>query len=131
VTVEALPQPQAIDAAVFVDAVQRTLTARLRDTAGGYERMLWTQAWQALRRAEANGWPIDGPGEVWCDLPSARQVARGQPGEAGTLQFAFPPGTRGFAELISRPRVVAVVTVDRGTHRFLTCRFLNRSAAGT
>jgi hypothetical protein len=64
VTVEALPQPQAIDAAVFVDAIERTLTARLRDAAGGYERLLWTQAWQALRRAEANGWPIDGPGEV-------------------------------------------------------------------
>jgi hypothetical protein len=125
---EALPQPQAIDAAVFVDAIERTLTARLRDTAGGYERRLWTEAWQALRRAEAAGWPVDGAGEVWADLPGARQVTRGRPGEAATLTFRFPPGARGFADLISRPRVAAILTVDRSSHRFLTCRFLNRSA---
>jgi hypothetical protein len=126
--VEALPQPQAIDAVVFVDATSRTLSVRLRDQAGGYERLLWTQAWQQLRRAQEAGWPADGAPWVFADLPGARQVVHGQPGEAGTLKFTFPVGTRGFAELISRPGVVAIVTVDRGTHQFLTCRFLNRPA---
>jgi hypothetical protein len=124
--VEALPQPQAIDAVVFVDAVSRTLTARLPDQAGGYERLLWTQAWQALRRAQEAGWPADGAPWVYADLPGARQVVHGQPGEAGSLLFSFPPGTPGFAELISRPGVVAIVTVDRGAQRFLACRFLKR-----
>ena len=126
--VEALPQPQAIDAVVFVDAVSRTLTARLSDQAGGYERLLWTQAWQQLRRAQEAGWPANGAPWVFADLPGARQVVHGQPGEGGTLQFTFPPGTPGFAELISKPGVVAIVTVDRSTQRFLTCRFLNRPA---
>jgi hypothetical protein len=126
--VEALPQPQAIDAVVFVDAVTRTLTARLSDQAGGYERLLWTQAWQQLRRAEEAGWPIDGAPWVFADLPGARQVVHGQPAEGGTLQFTFPVGTPGFAKLVSKPGVVAIVTVDRGTQRFLSCRFLNRPA---
>jgi hypothetical protein len=126
--VEALPQPQAVDAVVFVDAVERTLTARLRDQAGGYERLLWTQAWQALRRAWEAGWPANGAPWVFADVPGARQVVHGLPTEGGTLQFSFPPGTPGFAELISKPGVVAVVTVDRGTQRFLACRFLNRPA---
>jgi hypothetical protein len=126
--VEALPQPQAIDGVVFVDAVERTLFVRLPDTAGGYERLLWTQAWQALRRAQEAGWPADAAPWLWADLPGARQVVHGQPGEAGTLKFTFPVGTPGFAGLVSRPGVVAIATVDRSTQRFLTCRFLH--AAG-
>jgi hypothetical protein len=126
--VEALPQPRALAAVVFVDAVTRTLTARLSDQAGGYERLLWTQAWQQLRRAQEAGWPANGAPWVFADLPGARRVVHGQPAEGGALSFAFPPGTPGFAELISKPGVVAIVTVDRGTQRFLTCRFLNRPA---
>jgi hypothetical protein len=125
---EVLPQPQAIDAVVFVDAVERTLTARLPDQANGYTRLLWVQAWQQLRRAEQAGWPPEGAPWVWADLPGARQAAHGQPTEAGTLTFHFPVGAPGFAKLISRPGVAAIVTVDRSTQRFLTCRFLNRPA---
>jgi hypothetical protein len=127
--VEALPEPQAIDAVVFVDAVERTLTVRLRDTAGGYERLLWISGWQQLRRAEQAGWPPDGAPWVYADLPGAPRVVHGQPGEAGTLMFHFPVGTPGFAELISKPGVIAIVTVDRSTQRFLTCRFLNAVGA--
>jgi hypothetical protein len=123
---EALPQPQAVNAVVFVDAVSRVLTARLPDLAGGYERLLWTQAWQRLRRAQEAGWPADGPQPVFADLPGARRVAHGQPGEGGTLQFTVPTKAPGFAELISKPGVVAIATIDRSSHRFLTCRFLNR-----
>jgi hypothetical protein len=98
----------------------------LRDAVGGYEKLLWTQAWQALRRAEQAGWPPDAAQPVWADLPGARQVAHSLPTEAGTLTFRFPVGAAGFAKLISRPGVVAIVTVDRSTLRFMTCRFLNR-----
>ena len=126
--VEALPQPQAIDATVFNDVLSRTLTVRLRDQAGGYERLLWTQAWQQLRRAQEAGWPANGAPWVWADLPGARQVVHGQPADGGTLQFSFPPGTPGYSELISKPGVVAIVTVDRSTQRFLSCRFLSRPA---
>jgi hypothetical protein len=123
---EVLPQPQAIDAVVFVDAVSRTLTVRLPDHASGYERLLWTQAWQQLRRAWEAGWPADGAPWVFADLPGARRVVHGQPAEGGTLRFTFPPGTPGFAKLISKPGVVGIVTVDRSTQWFLSCRFLNR-----
>jgi hypothetical protein len=125
---EALPQPQAVDAVVFVDAVSRTLTVRLPDQAGAYERMLWVQAWQQLRRAQEAGWPADGASWVWADVPGAPRVVHGLPAEGGQLSFHFPVGTRGFADLVSRPGVIAIATVDRGTQRFLSCRFLNRPA---
>jgi hypothetical protein len=123
-----LPSPLAIAAVVFADPVSRVVTVRLPDQVGSYERMLWIQAWQRLRRAQESGWPPGGPGPVWADLPGARQVARGLPVDGAQLAFSFPVGTRGFAALVGEP-VTAVVTVDRGTHQFMTCRFLsNRSA---
>jgi hypothetical protein len=123
---EALPQPQAIDGVVWIDAVERVLTVRLPDQVGGYEKFLWTQGWQQLRRAQEAGWPPDAAPWVFADLPGAPQVAHAQPGEGGTLRFAVPPGTPGFAKLVSRPGVVAILTIDRGSQRFLSCRFLNR-----
>jgi hypothetical protein len=121
---EALPQPKAIEAVVFVDGVSRTAAVRMPDTVGGYERQLWVQAWQRLRRAQEAGWPIDGPRPVFADVPGGRQV-RGLPVDGAQLSFHFPVGTPGFAALVGGA-VTAVVTVDRGTHQFLTCRFLNR-----
>jgi hypothetical protein len=115
-----------MDAVVWVDGVERTLIVRLPDGAGGYQKMLWTSGWQQLRRAQEAGWPADGAPWVFCDVPGARRVVHGQPGEAATLKFHFPPGTRGFAELVSRPGVIAIVTIDRGSQRFLSCRFLHR-----
>jgi hypothetical protein len=97
--VEALPEPQAVDAAVFVNVFERSLSVRLRDRAGGYERLLWTQAWQQLRRAQENGWPPGSAQPIYADLPGARRVVHGQPGEGGTLLFTFPPGTPGFARV--------------------------------
>jgi hypothetical protein len=122
---EVLPQPQAIDAVVFVDAVERTLTVRLPDQAGGYERLLWRDAWVALRQGQEAGWSPGSAVWIYADLPGGDQSVYSQPGEAGTLVFAFPIGTPGFAALISRPGVAAIVTADRSTRRFLTCRFLH------
>ena len=126
--VEALPQPQAIDAVVFSDVLSRTLTVRLPDHASGYERLLWTQAWQQQRRSQEAGWPPNGAPWLYADVPGAPRVVHGQPAEGGVMSFYFPPGTAGYSELISKPGLVAIVTVDRGTHQFLTCRFLNRPA---
>jgi hypothetical protein len=122
---EVLPSPQAIDAVVFVDAVERTLTVRLPDAAGGYSELLWRDAWQALRQGQEAGWPPGSAEWVYADLPGGDRSVAGQPGEAGTLVFRFPPGAPGFAALISRPGVAAIVTADRSTRRFLSCRFLN------
>jgi hypothetical protein len=66
---------------------------------------------------------------VFADVPGARRVVHGLPAEGGVMSFHFPPGTAGYSELISKPGLVAIVTVDRGTQRFLTCRFLNVSRA--
>jgi hypothetical protein len=123
---EVLPQPQAIPAVVFVDTLTRTLTARLPDKASGYERLLWVQGWQALRRAEQAGWP---PGEapwVLADVPGAPRVVHGVPVDGAALSFTFPVGVAGFGNLVGKPGVVAIATVDTGTHWFLNCKFYNR-----
>jgi hypothetical protein len=126
--VEALPRPVAVDGVVFNDVLTRTLSVRLGDRADGYTRLLWQQAWQQQRRSREAGWPVDGAPWVYADVPGAPRVVHGLPAEGGVMSFHFPPGTAGYSELISKPGLVAIVTVDRGTHQFLTCRFLNRPA---
>jgi hypothetical protein len=121
-----LPQPQAIAAVVFVDGLSRTLTARLPDLAGRYERHLWTQGWQQLRRAQEAGWPPGGPQPVFADLPGARQVAHGQPGGWWDAAVHRPTQDSRLRRVDLQAGVVAVATIDRSSHRFLTCRFLNR-----
>jgi hypothetical protein len=126
VTTEVMPQPIAVDGVVFNDPAARTLHVRLPDQASGYTKLLWQQGWQQLRRAEEAGWPANGAPWVWADAPGAYRVVHGGPGEGGTLKFHFPPGTAGYTELVGKPGLVAIVTLDRGTHRVLGCRFLNR-----
>jgi hypothetical protein len=126
--VEELPQPVAVDGVVFNDVLTRTLSVRLSDQADGFTRLLWQQAWQQQRRSQEAGWPVNGARWIYADVPGAPRVVHGQPADGGTLQFTFPPGTPGYSELISKPGVVALVTVDRSTRRFLTCRFLRRPA---
>jgi hypothetical protein len=123
---EVMPRPKAVTGSVFIDAIGRTLTVRQAEPASGYEKLLWQQGWQALRRASAAGWPVDGAAPVWADLPGARKVVLGQPAEGGALSFTFPPGTRGFAELVGRPGLYAIATLDINTHYFSTVKFLHR-----
>jgi hypothetical protein len=63
---ERLPQPYAIDCPVSNDVLSRTLVVRLPEKAGGYEKLLWRQAYQAYRAAEESGW---GGGAAPCGLP--------------------------------------------------------------
>jgi hypothetical protein len=125
---EALPRPVAVEGVVFNDVLTRTLSVRPSDQASGYRRLLWQQAWRQQRRSQEAGWPVDGAPWIFADVPGARRVVHGLPAEGGVMSFHFPPGTAGYSELISKPGLVAVVTVDRGTHQFLTCRFFNQPA---
>jgi hypothetical protein len=123
-----LPQPLAADGVVFNDVISRTLTVRLSDQANGYTRLLWREGWQALRRAQESGWRRDVP-DVWASAPGAYRVAHGVPGEGGTLRFHFPARTAAYTELIGRPGLAAIVTMDRSSHHILSVKLINRPAA--
>lgn len=128
-TTDVLPQPVAVDGVVFNEAGSRTLYVRLPDTATGYTKLLWQAGWQQLRRAEEAGWPTSGAPWVWASTPTASKVVHGGAGEAGTLRFHWPVGTAGYSELVSRPGLVAIATLDRNSHRFLSVKFLHRQAS--
>jgi hypothetical protein len=118
----------AVTSSVFVDAVERVLYARLADDASSYERMAWADAWLALRKAENLGWPPSAGAWPMADLPGNRQAVHGRAADGAQLAFRCPPGTSGFAALIG-PGAYAIVVLDRGTHRFLSAKFLSRSSA--
>jgi hypothetical protein len=128
-TVTEVPRPVAVDAVVFNDVATRTLSVRLSDQADGFTRLLWQQGWQQQRRAQEAGWPANGARWVWADAPGHRQVAHGLPTEGGVMSFTFPPGATAYSELVGKPGLTAIAVLDRGTHRFLNVKFLNRPPA--
>jgi hypothetical protein len=123
-----LPRPKAVTAAVFTDVLSRTLTVRQAEPASGYERSLWIKGWQALRQASAAGWPPGAAPWIFADAPKSHRVIHGVPVEGGALSFTWPVGSPGFAELVGRPGLYAVVTLDISTHYFSTVKFLHRLA---
>ena len=121
---ERLPQPFALDGVVTNDLPSRSLGVRLPDIASGYQCLWWRQAWLQLKAAVEDGWrnhPF-----VFASAPGAYQVAHVNPADFQTLAVSFPPGVAAYTELISKPGLVAIVTVDRNTSRFSTVRFLNK-----
>jgi len=126
--VEALPQPRAATGVVVHDPATRTLSVRLSELESGYAKLLWREGWQALRRSQEAGWPIDGAPWVWADVPGGRRVVHGQPIDGVALTFHFPTGTAGYAELISKPGLWAIITMDVATRHILGVRFLNGPA---
>jgi hypothetical protein len=76
----------------------------------------------AVEAGWAGGHPF-----VWASTPSAYQVAHVEPADFSMLQVRLPVGTAGFSELISKPGLYAIVTVDRNSGRFLSVKFLHRS----
>ena len=70
---ERVPQPAVIDAVVSNDVIARTLTVRLSDAAGGYEKSLWLQAHQQLRAAEQSGSRGQQP-TVWASAVGASRL---------------------------------------------------------
>ena len=123
---EVMPRPKAITGAVFVDGLSRTLTVRQAEPASGYEKLLWTQGWQALRRGQEAGWPPGSAPWVWADAPKSHRVIHGVATEGGALSFTWPVGRPGFAELVARPGLYAIATLDLSTHYFSTVKFLHR-----
>jgi hypothetical protein len=120
---ERVPQPFAVDGVVTNDLPSRSLGVRLSERASGYESLWWKQAWLQLRAAVENGWrnhPY-----VYASTTGAYQVAHVEPADFQTLRVSFAPGVAAYAELISRPGLVAIATIDRNTSRFLGVRFLH------
>ena len=127
-TTEVLPSPLAVDAVVSIDYDSRVLGVRLPDAAGGHTQSLWRAAHRALLTAEQSGFRSRVP-TVWAHTDRRRDIAHGRPGEFATLQFAFPlaPGSA-YSELVGRPRLAALVTIDRSAGHFLSVRFFHRAA---
>ena len=121
---EKLASPRAIATVVVNDPASRTLFVRLPDQTAGYERMLWREAYVQLKAAQESGWG-DSHGFVFAHTPGARDVAHVLPADALMLKVHFPPGVNTYPSLTAKP-VYAIVTVDRSTSRFLSCRFLIR-----
>jgi hypothetical protein len=82
-----LPQPVAIRAPVTVDFANMSLVVRRPDAAGGYERLLWREAHQALVKAEESGWSTTPT--VWGSAPGNYQFVRAAPGPNLTLLFGL------------------------------------------
>jgi hypothetical protein len=107
---ERLPQPFAVDGVVTNDLPSRSLGVRLSETASGYERLWWKQAWLQLKAGWEDGWRNHG--HVRAGAFGDREIAIVHPGD--------------FQSLVSRPGLVAVATIDRNTSRFLSVQFRNR-----
>jgi hypothetical protein len=124
---EALPRPLAVTCVTFVDPASRTVSVRPGDQANGYTQRLWREAWSRQRRSQEAGWPASGAPWLFADVPGRARVTHGVPSEGGVMAFHWPVGSPGFAELVSRPGLLAVVTVDLSSGQFLTCRLFHRS----
>jgi hypothetical protein len=130
---EKVPEPIAIHGVVVSDVASRTLGVRVSERASGYERMWWKTAWQALKAAMEDGWGNQSlqayrssDPYVWASTYSAYRVVPVLPADFSMLQVTFPVGTAGFSELISKPGLYAIATVDRNSGRFTGVKFLNR-----
>lgn len=123
-----LPQPLAITAPVTVDFANMALVVRRPEAAGGYEKLLWREAHQALVKAEESGWPASTP-YLWASAPGHNQFGHAAPGPNLTLLFAFVVGTpaaKVYAELVGRAGLFAFVTADKSARRFLGVTFRHR-----
>ena len=116
--------PLAVSAVVANDVLTRSLIVRLPETASGYNRLLWRESFMAYRAAQESGWWTGS--QVWASGTDADRSSYATPGDLQTLKFHFPAGNTAYSSLISKPGLYAIVTIDRGKHRFLNCRFLHR-----
>ena len=121
---EVLPRPRAISAEVTNDVTSRSLVVLCPDTEAGYGRLLWREAYAALKKDDEVG--------RWSGLYAdaydvGARLAYGVPGDNQTLKFHFPlDGSTAYTTLTAKPGLYAIVTLDASTRRFLTCRFIIR-----
>jgi hypothetical protein len=120
-----LPQPQAIHAPVTIDFANMALIVRRPENTGGYEKLLWRQAHEALVKAEELGWPAS-TSFVYGSAPGHYQFAHATPGPNLTLLFGFTvgsPAAQVYAQLVSKPGLSAFVTADKSARHFLGVSF--------
>jgi hypothetical protein len=125
---ERLPQPHEATGVVSNDVSNRTLTVKLSDQANGYTKLLWREAFRALRSSEEGGWR-NSHSTVYASTPQAYQVAHATAGNAdfgGMLKFAFSPSEQAYTKLIGSPGLTATVWIDRERHRFINVNFKHR-----
>jgi hypothetical protein len=120
-----LPSPMAVTGVVSHVIPERVLVVRISDTASGYERLTWKEAWRALKSAEERGWRGYADPPVWADTAKADKVAHAVAGDAvfgGLLRFTFGDEAV-YMQLVGQPHLTAFVMLDRETHRFLSVKF--------
>jgi hypothetical protein len=121
---EVIPQPLVLEAVVITDPSTRSVAVRLPETAIGYARMWWKTAHTALKAAVEDGWRSHP--YVYANTPSASDVVHMQPADLQMLSAHFPVGTAGYSELISKPGLYALVSLERNSGRFTRVSFLHR-----
>jgi hypothetical protein len=109
---------------VDIDTPNRTLVLRVSERESGYNRLWWREAHTALRSADQDGWRNHR--RVYASTSTAYQVAHAVPGDYGMLLVRFPSGEPSFAQLVGKPGLTALVTVDRNSGHFVGVKFLNR-----
>ena len=121
---ERVPSPVVVDGTVDIDVPSRTLAVRVSERESGYNRMWWKEAHTALRSADEDGWRNHR--YVYASAPGASNVAHAVPGDYRMLLVRFPSGEPSFAQLVGKPGLTALVTVDRNSGHFVGVKFLNR-----
>jgi len=119
---EKLPSPMAMTGIVSIDNWQRNLVVSRPDTLGGYEKLSWRTAHEALVKAERVGWGSATP-TVWAHGAGETNIAWGLPGDKLTLLFHFPAGKEVYTKLVSQPGLTCFVMVDRSSQWFTGVRF--------
>jgi hypothetical protein len=108
-----VPDPLAADAVVVKDPAEWSLIAKPAQTSG-HAALLWRQGLRALAE--------DASSDVWAYVGHDHRIARGMPEEDG-LRFQWDYGDFVYRALASRPRLRAVVTLDRVAGRIMRVRF--------
>ncbi|HEY6688335.1 MAG TPA: hypothetical protein VI094_19245 [Propionibacteriaceae bacterium] len=121
---ERVPAPVVVDGTADIDIPSRTLAVRVSERESGYNRLWWREAHTALKAAEESGWRSHRA--VYASAPGASDVAHATPGDYGMLLVRFQSGMQAFAELVGKPGLSALVSIDRSSGRFMGVRFLNR-----
>jgi hypothetical protein len=121
---ERLPAPLTMDGIVSNDPGARTLTVLRPENASGYEKLWWRTAHAELVKAQESGWAGQVP-YLYAHGAGQRDIAHGLPADSLGLEFHFPVGKEAYRELVSRPGLRALVTIDKSRGWFMGVRFLH------
>jgi hypothetical protein len=123
---ERLPAPLTMVGVVTHDVAARTLVVRRQEQASGFERLAWREAYNALVRAEQNGWPFNGAPHLYADGGGGVSYRFRGARTRSDVTFCFQVPSEAYAELVSRAGLTSWVTADRSTGWFQSVRFRHR-----